>query len=111
MFSFVKYIPALLKFKDVSEAYKTEQGKDKPFYLSGRFIGAVVMFLAAVIGVAIGFTLDQDILDQITKNLENLAVAAAALYGLARAIKGQYDASKRKLKAPAEGTGDGTSQG
>lgn len=109
MLQFLKYLPALAAGKDVAKAYKEETGKDKPIWMSGRMIGAVVALAGVLLAISQGITLDPATLSKLSDNLTAIAGALFTIYGIVRAIIGQIQASKRKTEAPApaEGTGDG----
>lgn len=96
IFTLLKWLPALLKGKDVAEAYKAETGKDKPVIISKRFIGAIVILASVAVSIQYGVTIDQDVLDKLTGSLTDLATVGTGLYGLIMVIKGVFDAKKRK---------------
>ena len=95
IFKLIKWLPALLKGKDVAEAYKAETGKNKPAIVSKRFIGTVVVLASAIVSIQYGVTLDADVLNKLTGSLTDLATASTTVYGLVIVIKGVFDAKKR----------------
>lgn len=105
MGNFLQVLPLLLKLKDVTSI----MGENK-FYYSKRFWGAIVTLL---IGIAGYFALDLSLLnmtaDQLTDNLTTLAeqvgVLVGGLYGIVMAVKGMFDARKRKLAGTTETQG------
>jgi hypothetical protein len=98
MFSFLKYLPLILKFKNVSDAYEAEKGGDKPFWLTRRFIGAVIASIGAVAAYLGGITISPEILDEITKSLETVMATGVTLYGLIMAIVGMLTKKKVEVK-------------
>ena len=55
MIKILKYIPLAILGKNVGQAYSEESGKERPFFLSRRFLGSVIAlgsgFLAIQYGV------------------------------------------------------------
>jgi hypothetical protein len=98
MFSFIKYLPLILQFKQVAEAYEEEKGKEKPFYLTRRFIGALIAAVGAVAAYFGGVTISPEILDEITKNIETVAATGVTLYGLIMAVIGLFGKKKVEVK-------------
>lgn len=95
-----KYIGLMLGFKNVKKIYAEENlGKEKPFYLSRRFLGAVVTFGGAVSAAMYGITLEPEKLSGITDALENLGKALPVVYGAVLSLKGFYDTYVKTLKA------------
>ena len=88
MFKFFKYILLILEFKNVAQAYAEETGKEKPFWLSRRFIGAVITACGAAATVYFGITVPQDTLSEIATTIETILSAAVTLYGLALTVVG-----------------------
>ncbi len=105
MFSFIKYLPLLLKFKSVAEAYKEEKGTGKPWYISRRFLGAALLLGAAFLGIQFGITLDQSLIDQIANNLADLVPAAIGLYGAVMTVVGLIKRDKASPQPPAQSQG------
>lgn len=86
--NFLKFLPLIMKGKSIADAYREETGQEKPFYMSRRFIGAVIAFIGAALGIASGIQLDANVIESITGNVEALISAAIALYGGMLAIVG-----------------------
>lgn len=95
MLKIFKYLKLLGLFRNVGDAYKEETGKDRPAYLSRRFIGALVILIGAVLSFQFGVKIDENILTNITENIEKVIAAAIVLYGLVMGIIGTV---KRKKK-------------
>lgn len=93
MFSWIKFLPAVLKFKDVSEAYLEEKAAGRPFYLSRRFVGVALVALAAVFGGIYG-ELDANFLSTLTDNVYNLITAIAGMWGGIVTLVGIFQAKK-----------------
>lgn len=73
MLEFFKYLPKLLMGKNVYEMYKAEhQGKEKPWVISLRFIGALVTFLSVLVYSAYNITITPDTLSIIIANVKTL---------------------------------------
>ena len=96
MFSFLKYLPLILQFKQVATAYEAEKGKEKPFYLTRRFIGAVIASVGAVAAYFGGVTISPEIMDEITANLETVLATGVTLYGLIMAVVGLLTKKKQE---------------
>lgn len=61
-----------MKFKDVRQIYKEENGVDKPGWASRRFIGAAVLFGGVIIQAFFGVKLDSKILNTFADNFTTL---------------------------------------
>jgi len=90
MFKFLKYIPLVGLFKNVKTSYKEETGKDRPAYLSRRFIGTVIALGGAILAIQFGIIIDTTILEQLTDNIEKLVATVIAIYGIVLAIVGLF---------------------
>ncbi len=88
MFKFLKYLPLVSLTKDVSKAYKEDTGKERPAYLSRRFIGASIALAGGFAAIQFGIKFDETILTQITDSLDKLIAAGIALYGAIVVIVG-----------------------
>src|SRR3990167_10626230 len=80
--SFLRYLPLILKFKNIAEVYKEETGQGKPFYLSRRFIGLVITAIFAIITIWTGVTIDDVLSLPIADNIVAITTAVIALYGV-----------------------------
>jgi hypothetical protein len=89
MFSFLKYIPLLLKFKDVTEVYKEETGQDKPWYLSRTFLGSAIAFIFTCLAVFFGIVVDAGTIQIVVDNISTIISAIVALYGIIMTFIGQ----------------------
>ena len=94
MFKLLKYMPLVALFKDVSASYQEETGAGRPFYLSRRFIGAVIALAGGAATIAFGITIDATVLNQLTDNLEKGISAIVVLYGVILTIVGAFKAKK-----------------
>jgi uncharacterized membrane protein YidH (DUF202 family) len=97
MLKFLKYIPLVAMGKNVSTAYKEETGKERPAYLSRRFIGAALALAGGIAAVQFGIKIDDNIIASVTDNLDKLIAAGIALYGAIVLIIGIF----KKQKTPA----------
>jgi hypothetical protein len=88
MFKFLKYLPLLLKLKEVSEAYEAETGKPRPAYISRRFLGTVLMVASVGLATFFGVTIPEGIADTMADNLDTIIVAATGIYGGIMAVVG-----------------------
>lgn len=92
--NFLKYLPLILKFKNVSEVYKEETGDGKPFYLSRRFIGLLITIIFAIVTVKTGITVDEALSAQIAEHVVSIITALVALYGIVLGIIGHFKRTK-----------------
>lgn len=93
---FLKFLPLILKGKQVAEVYREETGTGKPIYLSRRFVGTVITLIGAGASMYFGVSLDENILSSLTDNMVSIISAGVALYG---AILGIIGIVKRKKQA------------
>lgn len=84
----IKYFKLFGLFKNVQGAYKEETGKDRPAYLSRRFIGAVVILGGAVLSLEAGVKIEEALLIDISNSIEKIVAAALVLYGLIMEVVG-----------------------
>jgi len=97
MFSFFKFLPLVMMFKDVTaamQAAKKDATADRPWFLSRRFVGAVMMVVFAAISIASGVTLDANVVNSITDSTFTMLSSGGALYGLVLLIIGAIKAKK-----------------
>jgi hypothetical protein len=99
-----KYLKLLAQWKDVSKAYKEENGKDKPWYVSRRFFGVVVVFIGGALYTFFNITIDANTVTILADNVTTLGgvireavPAVVALYG---AITGIIGALKKGAQSP-----------
>lgn len=97
-----KYIKLLLAWKDITDIYKEEKGKDKSFLVSKRLIGAVFTFIGVILFLFFGVTLDENVLTSLTSNTENVIPAVITLYGVGTNIVGTVQWILRKIKEKKE---------
>lgn len=88
MFKLFKYLKLIGLFKDCGKAYKGHTGKDRPAYLSRRFVGAVVLFAGTALSIYFGVKIDTEILTNITDNLDKIIPPIIILYGAVMEIVG-----------------------
>ena len=89
MFSFLKYIPLLLRFKDVTEVFKEETGKDKPWYMSRTFLGSAIAFIFTCLAVFFGIVVDAGTIEIIVNNVSTIISGVVAVYGIILTLIGQ----------------------
>lgn len=88
MMNFLKFLPLVLRFKDIYEAYRNEVGEGRPWYLARRFIGVVMATIGAGVAIFSGVTLDSGVLDSITESILSLIGSGVTLYGLILTVVG-----------------------
>lgn len=92
MFKYLKLIGLL---KNAQDAYREDTGKDKPWYLSRRFIGALLALPCAVATIQLGITIDNDAVKTLVDNIPTLISGSIAVYGVVMHIVGQFDKAKK----------------
>lgn len=92
----IKYLKLFGLLKNVNKAYQEEKGKNRPAYLSRRFIGAVILLGGAVLSLKFGIKIDETVLTQITDNLDKAISAGIVLYGLIMGIVGIIKREKKE---------------
>lgn len=91
----IKYAKLFGLFKNLQSTYKEETGKDRPAYLSRRFLGAVIMLGGAVLSLEFGVKIDETLFASIGDSLEKIIAAGIVLYGAVMEVVGIV---KRKKK-------------
>jgi hypothetical protein len=96
-----KYLKLIAQWKDVSKAYKEENGIDKPWYVSRRFFGTVVTFIGGALYAFFNVTIDADTVTILADNVTTLGSvikeaipAIVALYGAITGIIGAVKKAK-----------------
>jgi uncharacterized membrane protein YqjE len=98
MFQLIKYWGLILRLRDVSDIYKEEKGQGKPWYISRRFIGAVITLLGLAATAYFGVEIDAQKYQVIADNILAIITAGIALYGAMTFIVGAIGAALRKAK-------------
>lgn len=93
MLKFLKFLPLVMMLKDVSDAYQSETAQNRPFYLSRRFIGALLAIVGAALSIALGVTIDANIASSITDSIITIVTAGMSLWG---AVVGVIGVIKKK---------------
>jgi hypothetical protein len=96
MLGFLKYIPILLKFKDVTKVWKAE-GLDvstKPFWLSRRFVGVVLIIISGILTSHFGIKIAEADVKTFADALIGLAQAATVIYGSVEVLVGYFKRNK-----------------
>jgi len=91
----IAYLKLFGMFKNINQVYREETGKDRPPYLSRRFIGMVILLAGAVLSLHFGTQIDQNILEQIIDNLDKVISAGMVIYGLVMGIVGILKREKK----------------
>ena len=89
-----KYIPLILRFKNISDVYQEETGQGKPFYMSRRFVGLVIAAVFAIVTLRTGITIDEALSLQMADNVISLITAGITLYGIVLGIIGHFKRTK-----------------
>ncbi len=85
---FLKFLPLILKGKQVADVYQEEVGQGKPIYLSRRFVGTVIVLIGAGASKYFGVSLDENVLSSLTDSTVSLISAGVTLYGVILSIIG-----------------------
>ena len=94
MFGWIKYLPLLLKFKNISDVYKEETGENKSWWLSRRFFGVVIIAIFAFLSIQFGFDMSALSPDVIANHIVNAVQAFIGLYGIIMVIVGYFKRKK-----------------
>jgi hypothetical protein len=96
-----KYLRLLAQWKDVGKIYKEENGIDKPWYVSRRFFGTVVVFLGGALYAFFNVTIDADMVPILTDSMATIGgvikeviPAIVAIYGAITGIIGAVKKAK-----------------
>lgn len=102
MNNILKFLPLLLKGKDIFDAYEEENNKKKPFWMSRRFVGAVFVMISAGLAIHSGVTIDptdiEHITDQTMTFMQSVEVFLSAGFGLYGSTLATVGTIKRKKK-------------
>src|SRR3990167_677880 len=96
MFKLLKFVPLVALGKDVRASVNEESGKDRPFWLSRRFVGAVRTLIAGFCAIQFGVKLDAETLTKLTDNITQLATVVMTLWGLVVTVIGYFRREKNK---------------
>ena len=94
MFKLLKYLPMLAIGKDARKAYEEENGKDRPAYLSRRFVGAILAAAGLFLSVHYGVQVSKEDLALIGDNIEKIVAAGIAIQGVVVTIVGYFGRQK-----------------
>ena len=94
MIQLFKYFSLILKLKDISNVYEEEKGQNKPFYLSRRFFGVVIIAIFAFLSIQFGFDMSALSPDVIANHIVNAVQAFIGLYGIIMVIVGYFKRKK-----------------
>jgi hypothetical protein len=96
-----KYLKLLAQWKDVGKVYKEENGVDKPWYVSRRFFGAVVVFIGGALYAFFDVTIGADMVPILTDSMATIGgvikeviPAIVVLYGAITGIIGAVKKAK-----------------
>lgn len=103
MFTFLKYLPqVILAFKDVSDTYKEETGKDRPWYLSRTFLYSALCFVGTLVTIIFGVKLDEEQIKVVADNLPTIISGVIALVGAILSFIAQWK-SKKNTSTSSQG--------
>jgi hypothetical protein len=96
-----KYLKLLAQWKDVGKVYKEENGIDKPWYVSRRFFGTVVVFIGGALYAFFNVTIDANTVTVLADNvttiggvIKEVIPAIVVLYGAITGIIGAVKKAK-----------------
>jgi len=85
MFYLLKHIKAILLFRQVADAYRSEVGKDKPALLTRRFIHSIIASSGAAAAMY-GMDLQAGLLEGIEQHISNVLDVGYQIYLLIKSI-------------------------
>lgn len=89
----LKYLKLILSFRQVSEVYREDNGKDKPFTLTRRFWGILISTLSGLVLVATGVEIPAEALagdiSAVWDNINAVIPHVTAIYGVVMVIIGE----------------------
>ena len=98
MFKLLKFVPLVALGKDVRASVSEESGKDRPFWLSRRFVGSVLTLIAGFAAIQFGVKLDAETIAHLTDNITQLATTIMTLWGLVVTVIGYFKRNKEVSK-------------
>lgn len=90
----MKYLKMLLKLKSVAEVYQEEKGTGKPWYLSRRLIGVVLLAAAYGANQLAGIIIPDEMVNSLAGYVSDAIEVAIGLYGAIMVIVGQIKRQK-----------------
>ena len=96
MLKMFKYLKLIGLFKNSKKAYKEHTGRDRPAYLSRRFVGAVVLLVGTALSIYVGVEIDKEFLNMVADNIEKVVAAGIILYGAVMEIVGIVKRERKK---------------
>ena len=97
MFKLLKFVPLVALGKDVRASVNEESGKDRPFWLSRRFVGSVLTLIAGFAAIQFGVKLDAETITHLTDNITQLATTIMTLWGLVVTVIGYVKKQKTEV--------------
>jgi hypothetical protein len=89
----LKYYKMLLMWKDVSEVYKEEnEGQEKPFVISRRFLGVLFAFLGLAVSTFTTYVIPQELFDALTTNIVDIQNTFQVVFPLIMSLYGTLTA-------------------
>ena len=96
-----RYIKLLGMWKDVRKTYEDEKGQSKPWYVSRRFFGVVVVLVGGALYAFLDVTVPVDLANTMADNasvigglVKDLVPAVVAIYGAVTSLIGIIKRSK-----------------
>lgn len=96
MFKIFKYLKLFGLFRNSKKAYEEHTSKDRPAWLSRRFLGAVIILIGAGLSIHFGVKIDSGILSNVTDSLDKIIGAGIILYGAVMEIVGIVKRERKK---------------
>ena len=96
MLKMFKYLKLIGLFRNSKKAYKEHTGRNRPAFLSRRFVGAVVLLAGTALSIHFGVKIDTETLTLITENLDKIISAGVVLYGVVMGIVGIVKRERKK---------------
>ena len=100
MFQFLKYLPLVTAFQDVSAQVKEAGREKRPWYLQRSIIGGIIALVAGFLSIRFGVSLSADQIGNLTDNASQLITAGVAVYGT---ILSLYGLVMKAIKAQSGG--------
>jgi len=94
MIKILKYLPLVAMGKNVRNSYLEETGKERPPYLSRRFVGAVTTLIGGFLAIHYGINISNENLSQVVDSVDKLISAGITFYGVLMTIWGTIDKQK-----------------
>lgn len=88
---FLKYLPAILKGKDVASTYLADNGTEKPLLISRRVVGGLIGIIASAAGaisIYYGISIPDESIKTVIDSVVQMSALTASIYGVILSIIG-----------------------